>query len=104
MAFSYCFCRTFPSSLSKEFIAREMRLLNELLYPGIYGSHVRNNLSRLQNIFDMNKLSIPTIMNSVGNRIMGNIVQRHNTEKTNLLANIFHRFVSIESKLFEIVK
>ncbi|XP_003395943.2 sodium channel protein Nach [Bombus terrestris] len=56
---------TFPSSLSKEFIAREMRLLNELLYPGIYGSHVRNNLSRLQNIFDMNKLSIPTIMNSV---------------------------------------
>lgn len=104
MASSYCFCRTFPSSLSKEFIAREMRLLNELLYPGIYGSHVRNNLSRLQNIFDMNKLSIPTIMNSVGNRIIGNIVQRHNTEKTNLLANIFHRFRSIESKLFEIVK
>ncbi|KOX69845.1 hypothetical protein WN51_06033 [Melipona quadrifasciata] len=56
---------TLPPAVTKEFVAQEMRLLNELLYPGIYGSHVRNNLSQLQNIFDMNKLSIPAIMNSV---------------------------------------
>lgn len=59
------YCRTLPPTVTKEFVAQEMKLLNELLYPGIYGSHVRNNLSQLQNIFDMNKLSIPTIMNSV---------------------------------------
>ncbi|XP_017761705.1 PREDICTED: sodium channel protein Nach-like [Eufriesea mexicana] len=56
---------TLPMTVSKEFMVQEMKLLDELLYPGIHGSYVRNNLSRLQIVFDMNELSIPTIMNSV---------------------------------------
>lgn len=59
--------RTLPPTVSKEFMVQEMKLLDELLYPGIHGSYVRNNLSRLQIVFDMNELSIPTVMNSVRN-------------------------------------
>lgn len=51
--------------MSKEFIVQEMSLLNELLYPGQSVGNIRNNLSRLQSIFDANDLSIPTVINSV---------------------------------------
>ncbi|XP_076231028.1 sodium channel protein Nach isoform X2 [Calliopsis andreniformis] len=54
-----------PSTMSKEFIIQEMSLLNELLYPGRYEGNLRNNLSRLQNIFDTNDLPITTVINSV---------------------------------------
>ncbi|XP_076376992.1 sodium channel protein Nach [Megalopta genalis] len=54
-----------PPSVSKEFIVNEMKLLNELLYPGQQEENIRNNLSRLQYIFDWNSLSIPTIINAV---------------------------------------
>ncbi|KOC69707.1 Sodium channel protein Nach [Habropoda laboriosa] len=56
---------TLPSTVSKEFIVQEMSLLNTLLYTEEYESQIRNNLSRLQIIFDMNNLSIPTVINSV---------------------------------------
>lgn len=64
--FYFC-CRKLPPAVSKEFVVEEMRLLDELLYPGIHGLYIRNNLSLLQNIFDMNYLTIPIIMNSVCN-------------------------------------
>ncbi|XP_061932736.1 sodium channel protein Nach-like isoform X1 [Apis cerana] len=54
-----------PPAVSKEFVVEEMRLLDELLYPGVHGLYIRNNLSRLQNIFEMNNLTIPIVMNSV---------------------------------------
>ncbi|XP_076301855.1 sodium channel protein Nach [Lasioglossum baleicum] len=54
-----------PPSVSKEFIVHEMSLLNELLYPGQNSQNIRNNLSRLQYIFESNDLSIPTVVNAV---------------------------------------
>ncbi|XP_076664264.1 sodium channel protein Nach [Andrena cerasifolii] len=54
-----------PPTMSKEFIVEEMSLLNELLYPGKHEGNLRNNQSRLQNIFDTNNLSISTVINSV---------------------------------------
>ncbi|KZC03894.1 Sodium channel protein Nach [Dufourea novaeangliae] len=54
-----------PPSVSKEFIVQEMRLLNELLYPGRNEGNIRHNLSRLQNIFDANDLSIPMVIKAV---------------------------------------
>ncbi|XP_050450031.1 sodium channel protein Nach-like [Cataglyphis hispanica] len=47
-----------PSNLSKEFLIREMRLMNELLIPGIFGYDVQKNLTRLQDIIDDNSMSI----------------------------------------------
>ncbi|XP_029048120.2 sodium channel protein Nach-like isoform X3 [Osmia bicornis bicornis] len=54
-----------PPTVSKEFIIQEMKLLNELLYPGEHELNIRSNLTRLQVIFDMNGLSIPTVINLV---------------------------------------
>ncbi|XP_076646993.1 sodium channel protein Nach [Halictus rubicundus] len=54
-----------PPSVSKEFIVHEMNLLNELLYPGQNAQNIRNNLSRLQYIFESNDLTIPTVVNAV---------------------------------------
>ncbi|XP_012137115.2 sodium channel protein Nach [Megachile rotundata] len=54
-----------PPSVSKAFVVQEMSLLNELLYPGGHEFNIRSNLSRLQGIFDMNNLSIPTVINLV---------------------------------------
>lgn len=69
--FYFC-CRKLPPAVSKEFVVEEMRLLDELLYPGVHGLYIRNNLSRLQNIFEMNNLTIPIIMNSVCNKFFKN--------------------------------
>nr|XP_031838725.1 sodium channel protein Nach-like [Nomia melanderi] len=54
-----------PPSISKELVVQDMKLLNELLYPGQTEQNIRYNLSRLQYIFDANGLSIPTVIESV---------------------------------------
>ncbi|XP_053978702.1 sodium channel protein Nach-like [Hylaeus volcanicus] len=54
-----------PPTMSKEFIVQELSLLNELLYPGKSAGNIRTNLSRLQNIFDRNDLSIPMVIRAV---------------------------------------
>ncbi|KAF3426092.1 hypothetical protein E2986_12150 [Frieseomelitta varia] len=85
---------TLPPTVTKEFVAQEMKLLNELLYPGIYGSRVRNNLSQLQNIFDMNKLSIPTIMNSVAQSCRNFLVSCKWKSRTKDCNSIFRPSIS----------
>ncbi|GAB1859033.1 Sodium channel protein Nach [Camponotus japonicus] len=47
-----------PSNMSKEFLIEEMRLMNELLIPGIFGYDLQKNLTRLQDIIDDNSMSI----------------------------------------------
>lgn len=42
-----------------------MRLMNELLVPGIFEYDVQRNLTRLQDIIDDNELSILNVINSV---------------------------------------
>lgn len=42
-----------------------MRLMNELLLPGIFEYDVEKNLTRLQDIIDDNHLSILNVMNLV---------------------------------------
>ncbi|XP_076766928.1 sodium channel protein Nach [Xylocopa sonorina] len=74
---------TLPSTVSKEFLVQEMKLLEELIYPGRYGSHVRNNLSQLQIIFDMNGLSIPEVVNAV-TRDCGSLLQSCKWKATNV--------------------
>ncbi|XP_015607553.1 sodium channel protein Nach [Cephus cinctus] len=43
----------------------DMRLLNELLDPGVFGYDVTKNLSRLQDYFDMNNFSIIEVLSKV---------------------------------------
>lgn len=59
------FYRRTPSNLSKEFLIREMRLMNELLIPGIFGYDVQKNLTRLQDIIDDNSMSILDVVKLV---------------------------------------
>ncbi|XP_072760901.1 sodium channel protein Nach [Anoplolepis gracilipes] len=54
-----------PSNVSKEFLIREMRLMNELLIPGIFGYDVQKNLTRLQNIIDDNSMSILDVVKMI---------------------------------------
>ncbi|XP_011860453.1 PREDICTED: sodium channel protein Nach-like isoform X2 [Vollenhovia emeryi] len=56
-----------PADVSKEYLIQEMRLMNELLLPGIFGYDVRRNLTRLQDIIDDNHLSILNVMNLKNN-------------------------------------
>ncbi|XP_039313466.1 sodium channel protein Nach-like [Solenopsis invicta] len=51
-----------PPDVSKEYLVQEMRLMNELLIPGIFGYDVQKNLSYLQSIIDDNHLSILNVM------------------------------------------
>lgn len=77
--FYFCY-RKLPPAVSKEFVVEEMRLLDELLYPGVHGLYIRNNLSRLQNIFEMNNLTIPIVMNSVYKKFFKNQMKITNFE------------------------
>ncbi|XP_071637546.1 sodium channel protein Nach isoform X2 [Temnothorax longispinosus] len=54
-----------PANVSKEYLIQEMRLMNELLLPGIFGYDVQKNLTRLQDIIDDNHLSILNVMNMI---------------------------------------
>ncbi|XP_014612219.1 PREDICTED: sodium channel protein Nach-like [Polistes canadensis] len=54
-----------PSNISKEFLVQEFRLLLELLDPGVFEQDVAENLTRLQNILDDNRLTIPEVMEKV---------------------------------------
>ncbi|XP_011640247.1 sodium channel protein Nach-like isoform X1 [Pogonomyrmex barbatus] len=54
-----------PANISKEYLIQEMRLMNELLVPGIFGYDVQENLTRLQDIIDDNHLSVLNIMNLI---------------------------------------
>ncbi|XP_020287814.1 sodium channel protein Nach-like isoform X2 [Pseudomyrmex gracilis] len=54
-----------PDNVSKEYLIQEMRLLTELIVPGIFGHDVRTNLSNLQNIFDSNNLSILDVISLI---------------------------------------
>lgn len=59
------FCRRTPPNVSKEFFVQEMRLMNELLIPGIFGYDVQKNLTRLQDIIDDNSMSILDVVRMV---------------------------------------
>jgi len=59
------FYRKTPANVSKEYLFQEMRLMNELIIPGIFGYDVQRNLTRLQDIIDDNHLSILNVMNLV---------------------------------------
>jgi len=59
------FYRKTPANISKEYLIQEMRLMNELIIPGIFGYDVQRNLTRLQDIIDDNHLSILNVMNLV---------------------------------------
>jgi len=59
------FYRKTPTNVSKEYLIQEMRLMNELIIPGIFGYDVQRNLTRLQDIIDDNHLSILNVMNLV---------------------------------------
>ncbi|KAK2581874.1 hypothetical protein KPH14_002336 [Odynerus spinipes] len=54
-----------PSNISKEFLVQEFRLLVELLDPDVFGHDVTENLTRLQDILDENKLTIPEVIEKV---------------------------------------
>ncbi|EFN70446.1 hypothetical protein EAG_08741 [Camponotus floridanus] len=54
-----------PSNMSKKFLIEEMRLMNELLIPGIFGYDVEKNLTRLQDIIDDNSMSILDVIQLV---------------------------------------
>ncbi|XP_070520540.1 sodium channel protein Nach isoform X2 [Cardiocondyla obscurior] len=54
-----------PANVSKNYLIQEMRLMNELLLPGIFGYDVQKNLTYLQDIIDNNHLSIPNVMNLI---------------------------------------
>ncbi|XP_048507724.1 sodium channel protein Nach-like isoform X2 [Athalia rosae] len=53
------------NNVSREDLVMEMRLLNEMLDPGVFGRNVTINLTNLQDIFDFNQLSIPNVMRLV---------------------------------------
>lgn len=61
----FFFYRTIPATVSKEYLIQEMRLLTELLVPGVFGYDVQTNLSNLQDILDSNNLSILDVMSLV---------------------------------------
>ncbi|EFN89774.1 Sodium channel protein Nach [Harpegnathos saltator] len=54
-----------PANVSKQFLLQEMRLLNELVVPGVFGYDVRRNLTYLQDIIDHNDLSILDVMKMI---------------------------------------
>ncbi|XP_018347417.1 PREDICTED: sodium channel protein Nach-like [Trachymyrmex septentrionalis] len=54
-----------PANVSKEYLIQEMRLMNELLSPGIFGNDVQRNLTRLQDIIDDNHLTIFKVMDLI---------------------------------------
>ncbi|KYN06007.1 PREDICTED: sodium channel protein Nach-like [Cyphomyrmex costatus] len=54
-----------PANVPKENLIQEMRLMNELIIPGIFGNDVEKNFTRLQNIIDQNHLSIDTVMSLI---------------------------------------
>ncbi|XP_032665503.1 sodium channel protein Nach-like [Odontomachus brunneus] len=54
-----------PANVSKQFLLKEMRLMNELLVPGVFGYDVRRNLTRLQDIIDHNNLSVLDVMRMI---------------------------------------
>ncbi|XP_014478704.1 PREDICTED: sodium channel protein Nach-like [Dinoponera quadriceps] len=54
-----------PSNISRQFLLQEMKLLNELIVPGVFGYDVKKNLTRLQDIIDDNNLSILDVMKAI---------------------------------------
>ncbi|KAG5321537.1 NACH protein, partial [Acromyrmex heyeri] len=59
------FHRKTPTNVSKEYLIQEMRLMNELLRPGIFGNDIQRNLTRLQDIIDDNHLTIFKVMDLI---------------------------------------
>jgi len=72
------FCRKTPANVSKESLIQDMRLMTELIVPGIseFGTNVdfETNLIRLQDIIDDNELSILEVINLVRTK---NILSSH---------------------------
>ncbi|KAG5315168.1 NACH protein, partial [Acromyrmex insinuator] len=54
-----------PTNVSKEYLIQEMRLMNELLKPGIFGNDIQRNLTHLQDIIDDNHLTIFKVMDLI---------------------------------------
>ncbi|XP_015117533.1 sodium channel protein Nach [Diachasma alloeum] len=54
-----------PKALSQEYVINEMRLLLELLDPGVFGGNLKSNFTTLQDIFDDNNYSIADVVRAV---------------------------------------
>ncbi|XP_036139828.1 sodium channel protein Nach isoform X2 [Monomorium pharaonis] len=54
-----------PPNVSKEYLIQEIRLMNELIIPGLFGYDIQKNLTHLQDIIDDNQLSILNVMKLV---------------------------------------
>ncbi|XP_063982072.1 sodium channel protein Nach-like [Diachasmimorpha longicaudata] len=64
-----------PGTLSPEYIIKEMQLLLELLDPGVFGGNLRKNFTILQEIFDDNNYSIPSVVKAVSQNCSELILQ-----------------------------
>ncbi|XP_066589222.1 sodium channel protein Nach-like [Prorops nasuta] len=53
-----------PSTISKDFLADQMKLMLEFLDPGAYEGDISKNLTVLQDVFDYNNLSITDVIYS----------------------------------------
>jgi len=72
-----------------------MRLMNELLRPGIFGNDIQRNLTRLQDIIDDNHLTIFKVMDLVcmyKNNYYADIVCRQNSQINNTIKKNFRYF------------